>query len=100
MIDVHARYECGYQEIVVGLDAGVDRGDWCLVFDGFDRRETVIRFDRVEIERHEIVLIAKTLRESIKTGSLEGSPEAFGAVGEWLAAFAEDGQPPEVVPRA
>lgn len=77
-------------ELAVGRDSV---GQHLLVFDGPGGRETVIRFDRVRIDTQKIVLeVADSVHAPtyVEAGSLEGQPQSFGAVGEWLEDAAQN----------
>lgn len=61
-----------------------------LVFDGPNGLETCIRFEHVDVGKCAITFYRGGHR--YETGSLEGGPEDYGDVGEWLADHADADQ--------
>lgn len=89
MFDPIATHECDDgREIAVGESDG--RCAFELVLNGPGAREVSIPFETVAVESNTTVLYCDRY-EPKETGSIEGKPEVFGAVGEWLGGLAATG---------
>lgn len=59
-------------------------GEYALAFDDANGLETTIEFNRVGYKRGFSLYHKTGEGRLVHSGSLEGSPEEYGAVGEWL----------------
>lgn len=80
------------------ISLGRERGMWKLVFPGPGGFEDTIEFDRVDVDDDAgITLFVRTAEgRVVKTGSLGGAPEHYGAVGTALELLDEGEDPREV----